>query len=135
MNPTAVASISLGILLIATRGPFVVAPDETVRVFLSAIENTTMIRAMACGLGLAAFATLRATATPTTLLSGVLRFVAWWLVGNAGFLWIFPGFYQQIAGSVLRAMPADLLRVAGVLGVTIGGLFVYYGAKEARAST
>ncbi len=129
MNAVAIASIALGILYIVTRGPLIFAPEETVRVFLRFLENSAGIRAMGCLLGLAGFATLRGTAGAVTTLSVVIRFIAWLMVGGGVLLLLFPDAYGQLARSVLMVFDAMALRILGALGVGIGGLFVYFGAK------
>lgn len=131
MNAVAIASIALGILMIATRGPLIFAPEGTVRVFLSFLENSAGVRAMACLLGMAGLATLVSTRDAVGMLTQVIVFFAWLMVAGCVFLLFLPNLYEQLARSVLLAFDAAALRMLGMLGVGIGMLFVYYGAKAA----
>ena len=131
MNAVAIASIALGMLIIATRGPLIFAPEGTVRVFLSFLENSAGTRAMACLLGLAGLATLGGTRGADGTLFHVIAVVAWMMVAGCVFLLLLPTVYQQLARSILEAFDTAALRMLGVLGVGIGVLFVYFGATAA----
>jgi hypothetical protein len=65
-------------------------------------------------------------------LATVLSVVGWVVVGiSALALVLFPGVYRAIAEAVLpSAADADLIgwRIVGLLGVSIGGLLIYFGA-------
>jgi hypothetical protein len=67
-------------------------------------------------------------------LATVLSLVGWVVVGiSALALLLFPGIYRAIAEAILpfaADADADLIgwRILGLLGVSIGGLLIYYGA-------
>ena len=128
MNTVAAISITLGLLIIATRGPLIFAPERTLRVYMSLLETSARGRAMACLLALAGLAALGGTAGADGMLSGVIAFIAWGLLAVSGLLLLLPTAGQRLMRSILDAFDTAALRILGVLSVGIGMLFVYFGA-------
>ena len=126
MNAEALAS--MGILIIATRGPLILAPEGTLRVYRSVLATSGRVRAMGCVLAPFGLAALLATEGAEGTLSHVIAFFGWALIAGSVFLLVLPGAYQRFAWSILDAFDTAALRMTGVLGAGIGLLFVYYGA-------
>ena len=131
MNALALVSILLGLLIIATRGPLIFAPEGTQRVFLSMIETPARVRVLGCFLLLIGLGALGGASGGYGTLSTVISVIGWFMLGGGVFVLILPAVYQRFAQSVLEAFDASTLRVLGVLGVGIGALFVYFGAAAA----
>ena len=128
MNALAIVSIAFGLLVIVTRGPLIFAPKGTVRVFLDWIDSTGHVRVLAVGIAVLGLAALGSLAGVPGTLATVIEVIAWWCVAGGVFLLYFPALYQRFARSFLEAFDVTALRLLGVLGVSVGGLFVYLGA-------
>ncbi len=134
VSEVGVVSIVVGVVVVCSRGALLVAPAATLHWFEGVIATNGRTRA------LGAFAlTLGATmvwagASEHSGLATVLSLVGWVVVGiSALALLLFPGIYRAIAEAILPSAAdadADLIgwRILGLLGVSIGGLLIYYGA-------
>ncbi len=131
MNAIAVVSILFGLLIIATRGPLIFAPEGTIRVFLRLIETPARIRALACVLLLIGLASLGSVSGGGGTLAVVIEVIGWWMLAASGFLLLAPSVYQRLARNIMEAFGASALRAIGFLGVGVGALFVYFGAAAA----
>ena len=128
MNELTVVSIAFGLLIIATRGPLIFAPEGTRRVYQSVIETPSRIRGLACAIGLLGLGALAGTTGTEGTLSTVMEVIGWWLVGGGVLLLLFPAGYQRLARSFMDAFDSTALRAVGFLGVGVGALFIYFGA-------
>ena len=134
MSEVGVVSIVVGVVEVCSRGALIVAPAATLHRFERVIATKGGTRA------LGAFAlTLGATmvwagASEHSGLATILSVVGWVIVGTSALgLVLFPGVYRALAEAVLPSAAdpdADLIgwRVVGLLGVSIGGLLIYFGA-------
>lgn len=127
MNDVSLASIALGILMIAVRGPLIFAPQATLRVYGSLLATSARVRIMGCVFAPFGLATWLATADAESTLAQFVAVFSWALIAGGVFLLLLPGAYQRFALSILDAFDDAALRVSGVLSVGIGMLFVYYG--------
>jgi len=116
------------------RGALLVAPAATLHWFEGVIATNGGTRALGTFVLTLGAAMVWAGASEQSGLATVLSVVGWVVVGiGALALVLFPGVYRAIAEAVLPSAAdadADLIgwRVVGLLGVSIGGLLIYYGA-------
>jgi hypothetical protein len=127
MNTVAIASIGLGILIIATRGPLIFAPEGTARVYRQVFGTAARTRILACVFVVAGAALwLAGDGAGGGLATAITVFG--WVFGAAGlFLVIFPATYMQLLEAILDGFDSSGLRAGGVLGAAFGALFIYLG--------
>ncbi len=127
MSGLAIVSVVVGILIVATRGPLVVAPVATLGVYRALLASDSRVRligvcVIALGLALALSARGMEGAA-----AGFLGGFGWVMaVGAVLLLLAFPRFYRELAVSVLDAIE-DAAPALGAVGVAFGVLFVYLG--------
>ena len=128
MNTVAIICIVLGILIIVTRGPLIVAPQATVRVYRKILEKPAQVRIMGLALALLALVVVRATANEPGLLAAILNVLGWLILVVGGLmLTLFPNVAQSIVYRVLDALSDTLLRGAGLVAVGLGLFLIYLG--------
>ena len=132
MSPVGIVSIALGLLVVCTRGPLLVAPAATLRWFRGVIETSSGIRMLGAILLILGAAMIWAGATEGSTLASVLTIWGWAIVAIATLaLLIFPGVYREIAIALLPTDEEESLagwRLIGTLGSTIGLVLIYFGA-------
>ena len=127
---TDVTLLSLGVIIIVSRGPLVIWPAATRNVYHRLLKTNQRVRVF--GLVLLPLATAMILANrgdprdAAILLTGLgYLFICIVLV----FLLIIPGIYRLIADTVLEAMDSVMLRGVGVMAVIVGILLVYTGLR------
>lgn len=128
MTPVAIASIFIGVLMIATRAPLIFAPEATAAFYLRMVDTRGRVRAVGACVAILGVVLLLLAAGEPGGLAGVMTVIGGLMLFGAGFLLFVPGVYQQLAEAVLTGIGEVGLRALGLLAVGIGGLFVYFGA-------
>jgi len=134
VSEVGVVSIVVGVVVVCGRGALLVAPAASLHWFEGVIATNRGTRALGTFVLTLGAAMVWAGASEQSGLATVLSVVGWVVVGiGALALVLFPGVYRAIAEAVLPSAAdadADLIgwRVVGLLGVSIGGLLIYYGA-------
>ncbi len=127
MSTVAWMLIGLGCLIIATRGPLLVAPEATLDLFRRMIETPARVRIfglVTTALGVLIIVGLSAErGTWASLMSGLGWFIA---IVSLGFLVLFPGVYKSLADLVLDNLDGAA-RGIGLLGVLAGIALVWVG--------
>lgn len=129
MEPAAIATATLGLLIVVARAPLVLAPRTALRVFHRVLASTRACRAIgagigAIGVGLAVTAPAIRTGHPTA--SAGLVPLGWILVVLGGGVLLSPRRYAAVAESLLGSTSDDAtLRVLGAFGTAAGGLFLW----------
>lgn len=124
------ASILIGVLIVAGRGPMIFAPAATLRAYRSLLATDARIRgfgAVALLLG----AVLASIALhPDGTLAWIVAGFGWLLVVVSVSLVLVPRFYRELAQSVLDAFddPAAV-RVVGTIAVALGLLLIAAGVR------
>lgn len=138
MPPVAIVSIFIGVIIIISRGPLVLAPRATRKLYLKLLANNT--RARLLGLFAAAVATAaiasarayldRATDSPAEPPTAVLfvLYLGYFLaaVPAPAFL-VFPASVRRTMRTLLGAVDDAVLRWLGVFALALAGLFIYLG--------
>jgi hypothetical protein len=131
MSKFGVVSIVVGVDLVCSRGPLLVAPTATLRCFKGVIATNGRIRVL--GIAVLILGTVMAVAGASEHggLALLLSVVGWALVGTSTMvLLLFPAAYRSIAEAVLPSDKDEDLpgwRLLGLLGVVLGGLLIYSG--------
>ncbi len=128
MNNLAAVSVLLGILMIMVRGPLILAPEATLRVYRKVVDDQRRIRILgtfATILGVAMISSAWGAGQPAAIIISILG----WIVVLAGpLLLISPSFIQSIA-SLFLDMSVSAAQVIGVLSVAAGAFFIYLGVE------
>lgn len=131
MNGVGITSIVLGVLVVCGRLPLIVAPARTIRWFLHLVSSDSRLRVLgACFLPLGLAMVWVGNPTDGDLAT-VVMFVGVWIVGASLLLLIvFPSAYRSLVERFLPQEPEGRLigwRIAGLVGVAIGAIFIYAG--------
>jgi uncharacterized protein YjeT (DUF2065 family) len=129
MNIIAIVSIVLGTVIIVTRAPLIVAPQETVGFYRKVLEKPIRVRAIGLAFTALALVILRATADEPGTLATILYAFSWFiLAGSFVVLILFPNVAKSLVDRVLGALNNTQLRVSGVVAVAFGIFLIYWGA-------
>ena len=132
MSAVGIVSIALGVVGVCTQGSVLVAPAATLRWFEGVIATKGGTRALGAFVLTLGAAMVWSGASEHNGLATVLSVVGWVVVGISTLaLVLFPAAYRAIAEAVLPSgADSDLIgwRLVGLLGVSIGGLLIYFGA-------
>jgi hypothetical protein len=129
VNQLALVSVVAGAVIIAVRGPFVLAPAASSAGGRWLIASSARIRVAGvifAALGLTMILSAHGSAQGA---AWVISIVGWfWVLAAVFLLLIFTSFYQRIATGIMDALddPA-LLRGLGVIGTLFGAFLVYLG--------
>jgi hypothetical protein len=132
VSEVGVVSIVIGVVVVCGRAALLVAPAATLQRFEGVIATDGGTRALGAFVLTLGAAMVWAGASEHSGLATVLSAVGWVVVGIGTLaLVLFPAVYRTIAKAVLpSAADSDLIgwRFVGLLGVSIGGLLIYFGA-------
>ena len=128
MDSVSIASVVLGVILIVTRAPFVIAPAAGIRFFRRMIQSDTGGRVLGLFVGLLGAGGLWASWSPESGLAVTIAFIAcvatlacvWLLIAPAGYRALFDSFVES-------AGDGETTRVLTGIGVLVGMLFVHLG--------
>jgi hypothetical protein len=129
MSHLALVSIALGTILIAARGPMLLAPAGTLGTYRSLIQSNARVRVLGVFgllLGLAAIAAASGS-------EGTGAWVIWvwgWLALVVCALFVVPlaSAYRRVAEAFLGSLEnSNLTRTLGAVNIAIGALLVYLG--------
>ncbi len=129
MSELALVSVVAGAVIIAVRGPFVLAPAASSAAGRWLIASRARIRAAGVIFGTLGLAMILSAHGATQPGAWVISIVGWfWALAAFFLLLIFTSFHQRIAGGILDALDdLALLRVIGAIGTLFGGFLVYLG--------
>ena len=133
MSAVGIVSIAVGVFSVCARFYTLVAPAATLLWLKKITRTNASIRKMgATGLALGG-AMIWAGASEETGLAGVLLFFGWAIAGMCTtLLVVFPGGYRAIIDRALSVEESDFLiflRGRSVVGIIIGALLIYFGAR------
>ncbi len=131
MNAVGIVSIVLGVLVVFGRGFLALAPGATLRWFQRLISSDGRMRTAGTFFVALGAVLVWAGSSEDSALAGVLSVVGWaFVAGSTLLLVLFPGAYRALASEFLPSDPSGRLvgwRVRGLVGVTVGVLFIYFG--------
>ncbi len=133
MDPLAIACVALGLLVILSRAPLVVAPGATLRSYRKLLASTARTRTLGVlvlALGMAVV--IPAWGVERTLVR-VLEVLGWLLCFGGALLLVFPAAFRLLADNLLRAaseaVDEAFLRVVGLIAVAVGAALIYVGLR------
>ena len=132
MSAVGILTIALGVLVVCGRVPLLLAPEATLRWFKETIASDNRLRTLGAFLVTLGAAMVWVGASEDSGLATFLTVIGWGILGvSALALVLFPGVYRAMADPFL---PSDtsgslfLWRFAGLAGMAVGVLIVYFGA-------
>lgn len=125
MEPLAVVTAIVAVVVILARAPLVVAPEATIARYRQILATNTRLRVLAAVLAAIAAALVGSGHPGAGAGVATMRVIGWMCGGGAVWLALAPGSYRVVADSVLNAIDdPSTLRVLGAAGVAVGvGLF------------
>lgn len=129
MSAFALFCIIVGLLMIATRAPLIVAPEKTRDIYMHALLDTKEhVRSLGIFMGLfGAFALLVAGGVPGAVATIIQIFGLVMIIVSVGFLAPYPARAMTLARKVWYSFAPRTLRILGLLAVVLGGALVWYG--------
>ncbi len=128
MSATALILVIVGLSLMLSRGPLLVAPVKTRDTYLRLFETERRMRVL--GLVFGAISALVAWSVweePGTTAQVIAYFALFILVLPAGSMILFPGPMQKLATNIWNAFGEKTMRVMGLLSLAFGAWLVYFG--------
>ena len=129
MSQLALVSVIAGVVIIAVRAPFALAPAAAAAGGRWLIASTARIRVagvLFATLGLAMIASAQSSTRWEALVVSILGWL--WLLAAVFLLLIFTSLYQRIAVVIMNALDdSAVLRVIGVVATLFGAWLVYLG--------
>ena len=129
MNQLALVSVVAGAVIIAVRGPFVLAPAASSAGGRWLIASSARIRVagvLFAALGLAMILSAQSSAQGAALVISILGWL--WMLAAVFLLLIFTSLYQRIAVRIMDLLnDSAVLRWLGVIGTLFGAFLVYLG--------
>ena len=129
MDPLSTVTILLGALIIATRGPMIIAPTATLSFFAKILSSNVRIRMLAATLAPLA-AALAFLPLGEGQVAALLRILGWLWAAAAVWLLAAPESYRHFAQGVLSVFENSgnaVVRVLGIVAVAIGSSLIYFG--------
>jgi len=128
MSTTALIIVLLGISIMLSRAPLIVAPTKTRDTYLKLFDTDGKMRVMGLIMGAVSALIIWAVWGLGDTASLAVRYVAGLVFFLSVFSMIpFPAFSKRLATSVWTAFTPTVLRLLGTIAVIVGGLIVWYG--------
>jgi hypothetical protein len=129
MQELALVSVVAGALIIAVRGPSVLAPAAAVSAYRWVLETQARIRSLGVVVAALGGVMIVSAHGSDQGAAWVISIVGWlWGLGALLLMLVFTSLYREVAGGILDAIddPA-VVRALGVLGTLFGAFLVYLG--------
>jgi hypothetical protein len=130
VEPLSIVIVLIGVLIIATRGPLIFAPNRTLKFYTKLLSTNKRVRAMAvlfAPLGVAVIAVFDGERE----MDKVVRLIGWIWVAATLWLLAAPDSYRHYADRFLHFIETSvdeaILRMIGVAAVAIGISLIHFG--------
>ena len=120
----------LGVLIVVSRGPLLLAPEATLGVYRKLIQTTGRGRALGLGILLFGLALVLAVRTEPGPAARVIEGLGWLMAAPGVGLAAFPRPAQRFLDSIFSAVSdTGILRATGALAVAVGFVLIYLGVS------
>ena len=124
MEPLAIATAIVAALIIASRGPLIIAPTATLDAYrrgLSTPRRIRLIGGLAASLAVALIVTAGQAQAQHGGIAAGMAGLGWLMMGAAAWLVLAPQHYRRVAFALLDAVSdPTVLRLLGLFAVAIG---------------
>jgi hypothetical protein len=128
MSTTALIIVLLGLSIMISRAPLIVAPTKTRDTYLKLFDTDGKMRVMGLIMGAVSALIIWAVWGLGDIASLAVTYVAGFVLFLSLVAMIpFPAFSSRLAINVWMAFPPMAMRFMGALAVGVGGLLVWYG--------
>ena len=128
MSTTALIIVLLGLSIMISRAPLIVAPTKTRDTYLKLFDTDGKMRVMGLIMGAVSALIIWAVWGLGDIASLAVTYVAGFVLFLSLVAMIpFPAFSSRLATNVWMAFPPMAMRFMGALAVGVGGLLVWYG--------
>jgi len=128
MNRLSIISISLGFLILITRGPAVIMPERTLSFLGRFIQSRTKVRTAGVIFFFYALFMILMTQGLNSPVADFFKVIGYFIAFvMVFFLVIFPQVFCFMAGTVINALDSLTTRIIGSIAVIIAVVFLYYG--------
>jgi len=128
MSTPALIIIILGISIMLTRAPLIIAPVKTRDTYIQLFDTEIKMRALGVIMGgLSAICIMAVRGIPGAASLAIMYVSMFVLVLALVAMIPFPAFASRLATNVWMAFPPLAMRLMGALAVAVGGLLVWYG--------
>ena len=130
MTTIAIILVVFGSLIIATRGPLIVAPTQTRDLYMTIMTSDARMRGFGIAVGvIAAILAFLLRATPD-LASLIVYYLTLLIVAmSALYLVPFPASANRLAKSIWFGFSPAMLRVIGIVSVAFGAWLISVGVN------
>ena len=131
MNAVEVITIALGLFIICSRGPLLIAPGPYLLLVRRMAETNIVLRTIGVALALLGGIMIQVGGSESSILAGGLFWCGLWIVAIASLILIvFPNLYREILVALVPNQPQGPLpgwRLLGAFGIGIGLALIYFG--------
>jgi len=128
MSTTALIIVILGVSIVLSRAPLIVAPEAVRGTYLKLFDTDGKMRLMGIIMGavsaLIIWAVWGLRDTGSLALTYIAGFV---LILSLAAMIPFPAWARRLATNVWSAFSPGVLRLLGAFAVAVGGLIIWYG--------
>ncbi len=130
MDPLSTICVLIGALIVAGRGPMIIAPVATLRFANTVLSTDARIRGSA-GVPTALAVAIVALPLGEGEVAGILRFFGWAWAATALWMLASPGSFRDLVGGVIgyfeSSVDEAVVRMIGVASVALGVALIYFG--------
>ena len=128
MSTLGLVLVILGVAIVISRAPFVIAPEHARVLALRMLATDGQMRAFGFLVALLGAVLTWVGGSASGIVAQVVFIVGFvWLLAAALFMIPFPGRAISLARPILRRLSARVLRIMGALAVLFGALIALYG--------
>jgi hypothetical protein len=127
MGTVSILYILLGVLIIVTRGPLIIAPRATLDFYRRLMSTNAGVRGLGLVTGVLGAVFLLLPLGPGNA-AGILRGLGWLWVAATVWLLSAPNSYRLLANSFIDTLDDEAIgRILGLFAVVIGAALIYVG--------
>jgi len=128
MSTTALIIVILGVSIVLSRAPLIVAPEAVRNTYLKLFDTDGKMRLMGVIMGAVSALILWVLWGLGDAAAMVVKYVAGFvLVLSVAAMIPFPAWARRLATNVWSAFSPGVLRLLGAIAVAVGGLIIWYG--------
>ena len=133
MSGIGLVSVVIGIVIIATRAPLIVAPRPTLALYARLLATRARVRVVGLNAALLGVAALASAWGADRMAPQFVGALGWLLAGMGAWVLLAPDRYRRFSQNLLAtlrdAVDPAILRGIGLLAVSFGGFLIHLGVR------